>query len=189
MAKALNNRNSGYISQKKASTDYQVGDCLSVDANGFLVPGSTGKIVGICNEKINAASVSAADYASTRDLNFSGYKHDDEFEFPVIKIITAGAFVVGVSYTILTVGNTDFTLIGAASNTVGVVFVATGAGSGTGTAYTPGTATQTLVGELVDVSTVDARAADVTASTNDQIQVVRIIDSSTIVGRFVVQTA
>lgn len=43
-------------------------------------------------------------------------------------------FVVGVTYSILTVGTTDFTAIGAASNTVGVVFQATGVGSGTGTA-------------------------------------------------------
>lgn len=48
--------------------------------------------------------------------------------------VTAGAFVTGIRYKILTVGTTDFTLIGAASNTVGVSFVATGAGTGTGTA-------------------------------------------------------
>ena len=48
--------------------------------------------------------------------------------------VTAGAFVVGTTYTIVTVGNTDFVAIGATSNTVGVIFTATGAGSGTGTA-------------------------------------------------------
>lgn len=47
--------------------------------------------------------------------------------------ITAGSFVTGTQYQIQTVGTTDFTLIGAASNNVGVVFTATGAGSGTGT--------------------------------------------------------
>lgn len=47
---------------------------------------------------------------------------------------TAGAFVVGQSYFILTVGSTDFTLIGASANTVGLQFTATGAGTGTGTA-------------------------------------------------------
>lgn len=47
---------------------------------------------------------------------------------------TAGAFITGIRYKILTVGTTDFTLIGAASNTVGVSFVATGAGTGSGTA-------------------------------------------------------
>tara|TARA_R110002033_G_scaffold64766_2_gene115660 strand:+ start:2974 stop:5289 length:2316 start_codon:yes stop_codon:yes gene_type:complete len=47
---------------------------------------------------------------------------------------SAGSFTVGVSYKILTVGTTDFTLIGAISNTVGVTFVATGSGSGSGAA-------------------------------------------------------
>jgi hypothetical protein len=50
--------------------------------------------------------------------------------------VTAGSFVVGATYTILTVGTTTWTSIGAASNTVGVTFVATGVGSGTGTATT-----------------------------------------------------
>lgn len=48
--------------------------------------------------------------------------------------VTAGSFVTGLSYTIATVGTTDFTLIGASTNTVGVTFKATGAGTGTGTA-------------------------------------------------------
>ena len=45
-----------------------------------------------------------------------------------------GSFVVGNTYKIVTVGSTDFTLIGAAANTVGVIFTATGVGSGSGTA-------------------------------------------------------
>jgi hypothetical protein len=48
--------------------------------------------------------------------------------------VTAGAFVIGQQYTIRTLGSTDFTLIGAVANTVGVLFTATGAGSGTGVA-------------------------------------------------------
>jgi hypothetical protein len=48
--------------------------------------------------------------------------------------ISAGSFVVGKSYTIRTVGTTDFTLIGAVANTVGVLFTATGVGTGTGVA-------------------------------------------------------
>jgi hypothetical protein len=47
---------------------------------------------------------------------------------------TAGNFIVGRSYIIQTIGNTNFTTIGAVSNTVGVVFTATGIGAGTGTA-------------------------------------------------------
>jgi hypothetical protein len=49
-------------------------------------------------------------------------------------LIPAGNFVVGKTYTIVTVGSTNFTLIGAGSNTVGVSFIATGIGAGTGTA-------------------------------------------------------
>ena len=49
-------------------------------------------------------------------------------------VVSGGSFVVGQSYKIATVGTTNFTLIGAASNTVGVIFTATGVGSGDGTA-------------------------------------------------------
>lgn len=47
---------------------------------------------------------------------------------------TAGAFITGRLYVIETSGTTDYTLIGAANNTAGTTFVATGVGSGTGTA-------------------------------------------------------
>jgi hypothetical protein len=48
--------------------------------------------------------------------------------------VTAGAFTVGATYLINSIGTTDFTLIGAAANVVGLHFVATGVGSGNGTA-------------------------------------------------------
>jgi parallel beta-helix repeat protein len=48
--------------------------------------------------------------------------------------VTAGSFVVGKIYRIVSVGTTNFTLIGAVNNTVGTHFIATGAGTGTGTA-------------------------------------------------------
>lgn len=53
---------------------------------------------------------------------------------PTGVIRTAGSFIVLKQYKIVTVGTTDFTAIGANSNTVGEVFFATAAGSGTGTA-------------------------------------------------------
>jgi len=46
----------------------------------------------------------------------------------------ATALVNGQTYRIVTVGSTDFTLIGASANTVGTIFTATGPGTGTGTA-------------------------------------------------------
>jgi len=51
----------------------------------------------------------------------------------VASTIAATALVVGSKYRIITVGSTDFTLVGAASNTVGVVFTATNVGLGSGT--------------------------------------------------------
>lgn len=48
--------------------------------------------------------------------------------------VNAGSFVTGKTYTIVTVSDTDFTLIGASSNNSGVVFIATGVGIGGGTA-------------------------------------------------------
>jgi hypothetical protein len=59
---------------------------------------------------------------------------------------TAGSFNIGTSYTIASIGTTDFTLIGASSNTVGVVFTATGVGSGTGTATPNDTNNNTAFG-------------------------------------------
>jgi hypothetical protein len=48
--------------------------------------------------------------------------------------VAAGSFVVGKIYRIAFVGTTNFTLIGAANNTIGTHFIATGVGTGTGTA-------------------------------------------------------
>jgi hypothetical protein len=50
-------------------------------------------------------------------------------------LVSAGAFVVGQGYIINAVGSTNFTAIGATSNTSGVTFEATGVGTGTGTAW------------------------------------------------------
>ena len=45
----------------------------------------------------------------------------------------ANTTIAGNGYFIATIGNTNFTLIGASSNTVGTYFIATGVGTGTGT--------------------------------------------------------
>ena len=64
---------------------------------------------------------------------------------------TAGTFVISTSYIIVTVGTTDFVAIGASANTVGVVFVATGVGSGTGTASPAATSSTTGGGTVYAV--------------------------------------
>tara|TARA_Y100000389_G_scaffold204947_1_gene261132 strand:+ start:3021 stop:4493 length:1473 start_codon:yes stop_codon:yes gene_type:complete len=48
-------------------------------------------------------------------------------------VFTAGTLVTGREYIIVSTGDTDFTLIGAADSNPGTVFVATGPGAGTGT--------------------------------------------------------
>lgn len=58
------------------------------------------------------------------------------FQFLNATTLTAGSFVVGTTYKIKTIGTTDYTLIGATANTVGLTFTATGVGTGTGTVYT-----------------------------------------------------
>jgi hypothetical protein len=62
----------------------------------------------------------------------------------VERVVHAGSLIYDRVYTITSVGTTDFTLIGAPSNTVGVSFTATGKGSGTGTV---------TVGSNVDLTT------------------------------------
>ena len=51
-------------------------------------------------------------------------------------LFLAGTFVVGRLYKIESIGTTDFRLVGASANTIGLTFTATGPGTGTGTAST-----------------------------------------------------
>jgi len=58
--------------------------------------------------------------------------------------VTAGSFIVGLTYCITSVGSTNFQAIGASANQVGVHFIATGVGSGNGTAQISRTVQNTL---------------------------------------------
>lgn len=92
--------------------------------------------------------------------------------------IAAGTFVTGHKYKIVSLGDTDFTAIGASANTVGVIFTATGAGSGSGIAsespaelnlwsgvgdLTYDSETYTGVGDLLNISAV-TETSDMQAS-------------------------
>lgn len=72
-------------------------------------------------------------------------------------LTTAGDFEIGVTYTIETTGDTDFTLIGAADSDPGTVFTATGEGTGTGTASFPPLITYD---ENLNIVTIDPSTAD-----------------------------
>jgi hypothetical protein len=69
----------------------------------------------------------SAGYVDPSDVFVSLGHLSDIVSHPSTKI------TVGISYKILTVGDTDFTKIGAPSNAVGITFIATGVGAGTGT--------------------------------------------------------
>jgi hypothetical protein len=78
--------------------------------------------------------------------------------------VTAGSFVIGNTYRIVTVGTTNYQLIGATSNTVGLHFIATGVGSGTGTAELSQTV-ETKLRETVSVKDFGAVGDGVTDDT------------------------
>lgn len=58
-----------------------------------------------------------------------------QFSAPSTTAIPAGTFVAGEWYQIATIGTTNFTAIGADANKVETIFIATGAGTGSGTAF------------------------------------------------------
>lgn len=75
---------------------------------------------------------------------------------------TAGSFIVGETYLITSIGTTNFTTIGAVSNTVGIYFTATGVGSGTGTAQL----SRTVQNRLQEITSVLDFGADPTGATD-----------------------
>lgn len=85
-------------------------------------------LYGIGNTANGNLALSELYYGSYNTTNGSGAA------YYLGRLRTAGSFIVGMQYRILSIGTTDFTAIGATSNTVGLIFTATGVGSGTGTA-------------------------------------------------------
>lgn len=78
--------------------------------------------------------------------------------------VTAGDFVVGDSYMITSLGNTNFMAIGASANELGIHFTATGVGSGTGQAEFS-RSVQTKLRETVSVGDFGAVGDSVTDDT------------------------
>jgi len=80
--------------------------------------GNKGRVVAILGEHTTTPAVGNAVYVGAG----------------VASVVNAGNFVTATEYVITDAGNTNWTLIGSADNTVGTVFVANGAGTGNGTA-------------------------------------------------------
>jgi len=99
-------------------------------------------------------------FDNMRVSNFTGANIAPSVKvYPGQAPVTAGSFVIGQTYVIESVGSTNFTAIGAISNTVGVQFVALGIGSGNGTAFVPsgtsGTVLFTLASGSASASWID----------------------------------
>lgn len=115
-----------------------------------------------------------------------------------VSIVSAGSFVIGNTYTIYQLANagaqTDFTAVGAASNTPGVAFVATGVGTGTGTATTSvngngkillssgsvaaSFTTPTINGAMMEAATISASAPTATTNYDASTQTVQYYTSN-----------
>lgn len=105
---------------------------LAITANGSTLDGCTIDGTGAAYALELGTGVKEITIANTTITDGST---DKAHTLKTAATVTAGSFVTGDHYEIKTVGTTDFTLIGASANTIGVRFTATGAGSGTGDAY------------------------------------------------------
>ena len=129
-------------SKFNACREIDIGDCTFEDNTvsgatlGVIYIGNTDTRRAKRTSYTNNTTAIEFDTVGNYDLDgdsFSGNTYDIE-NSDNASTITAGSFVVGRAYKILTVGTTDFTAIGSANNTIGTKFVATGVGTGTGTA-------------------------------------------------------
>ena len=117
-----------------AGTYYIAFNCYAASSQGalqlddiVLAVSTCSRPTGLTSAQItsNSAIISWGTVASAA----SGY---DYYYTPATgATFTSGTFVAGQTYQIVSIGTTDFTTNGAASNTVGLVFTATGVGSAT----------------------------------------------------------
>jgi hypothetical protein len=120
------NDEAGFIVRQKGKTKY-------------LVQGGTTGLIAQCytanvaNTALtpNTMNILSTDAASATAYVSSVNDYNSEV-FPTQ--VDAGSLSAGTLYTIYSTGTTDWSDVGAASNMTGVTFLATGAGSGTGTA-------------------------------------------------------
>lgn len=127
--------------------------------------GQTGSYNKVFTTTLTANIISSKSEPSPRVSKFNDYvlvyRPSLASASAVTSTVSAGSFITGNTYTIQTIGDTNFTLIGAASNTPGLGFVATGDGaSATTLGGTPGTATTTIISQGLIKQTRDTFVGD-----------------------------
>lgn len=125
----------------QTGTNYaNTADTGTVNSSSYLVAGNISGVVSVSHGGSGASTLKSNNLlvgnGTSTPLVIPAGSAGNVLTSTTTSTVTAGSFAVGTEYTIATVGTTNFTLIGAASNTIGVVFTATGVGSGTGTATT-----------------------------------------------------
>ena len=113
---------------------------------GSAAIGASGATSALTGSGVTSLTrVAAGTYKLVLEDNYNRFLHFcAALESPVTgSAVTAGSFVSGTVYEIVTVGNTDYSAVGLDAGVTaapGVVFVASGAGSGTGTVKAIGVA-------------------------------------------------
>jgi len=116
----------GYILRQKGKTKYLVQGTVT----GLIGQALTANVANSALQP-NTMNIISTDASSGTAYVASLNDYQSEL-FPAQ--VAAGSLSAGTTYTIYSSGDTDWSLVGAASNLTGVSFVATASGSGTGTA-------------------------------------------------------
>jgi len=121
----------------RADVDLADADVVAFSASTPVFTGiGNGSLTSLSLNPVNVQAETWTLTATSAIVNAGYFQVGSQYKITTDPIITAtaGSFLTGISYTIVSVGTTDFTTIGAVSNTVGLIFTATGPGTGTGTA-------------------------------------------------------
>jgi len=173
---------------RTADSQQQTG--VSIGTNGAIPP----KDISIIDIEfstnvllMNGGLLQDIDQGALTGVSFTGpMTSEDIVDFATNDVKTATEIVAGLDYAILSVGTTDFTVIGASSNTVGVIFTATGPTTGTGTAALqhPDTAairwasTEALVCKNVKINNCNFSGFWSATKTDQQIKGIVVSDST-----------
>jgi lysophospholipase L1-like esterase len=116
-----------------------------------------GRVSGSNASFVNFRAISQGSNLGTGNFNpITGLFISPEFTVPpFVTSLNATSMVAGKQYEILTVGTTDFTLVGAVNNTVGTRFIATAAGTGTGTVINPVITDPVFIDAYIDFTATD----------------------------------
>ena len=125
---------------KPQTSLYAFFDNISVD--NYIIPAKVMVVTGYGTSTVPTFAVNVNVGSNINNVNRKVISSD--------AAVTAGSFVVGQTYSITTIGTTNFTLIGASANTIGLLFNASAIGSGTGTATSVGVTTSYSYGEVLN---------------------------------------